>query len=69
MLTSCNGSSLVVDRLCDLARGQNAGVSCFYFDFAAQKEQSATSMLGSVVKQMVSGMERIPEEVSRVFQE
>ena len=69
MLTSCNGSSLVVDRLCDLARGQNAGVSCFYFDFAARKEQSATSMLGSVVKQMVSGMETIPEEVSRVFQE
>ena len=26
-------------------------------------------MLGSLVKQMVSGMERIPEEISRVFQE
>ena len=69
MLTSRDGSSLVVDRLCDLARGQNAAVSCFYFDFAARKEQSATTVLGSVVKQMVSGMERIPEEVSRVFQE
>ena len=69
MLTSCDGSSLVVDRLCDLARRQNAAVSCFYFDFAARKEQSATSMLGSLVKQMVSGMERIPEEISRVFQE
>ena len=69
MLTSLDGSSLVVDRLCDLARGQNAAVSCFYFDFAARKEQSATSMLGSLVKQMVGRMERIPEEVSRVFQE
>ena len=69
MLTSCDGSSLVVDRLCDHARRQNAVVSCFYFDFAARKEQSATSMLGSLVKQMVSGMERIPEEISRVLQE
>ena len=69
MLTSCYGSSLVVDRLCDVARGQNAGISCFYFDFAAREEQSATSMLGSLVKQMVSGLERIPEEISGVFQQ
>ena len=69
MLTNCNGSSLVVDRLCDLTRGRNAGISCFYFDFAARKEQSATSMLGSLVKQMVSGTETIPEEVSRLFRE
>ena len=32
-------------------------------------EQSATSMLGSLVKQIVSGMERIPEEISSAFQE
>ena len=69
MLISHDGSSLVVDWLCDQARGQTTGVSCFYFDFAARKEQSATSMLGSFVRQMVSGMERIPEEVSRVFEE
>ena len=69
MLTSLDVTSLVVDRLCDVARGQNAAVSCYYFDFAAQTEQSATSMLGSLVKQMVGEMERIPEEVSRVFQE
>ena len=69
MLISRDGSSLVVDRVCDQARGQNAAVSCFYFDFAAWKEQSATSMLGSLVKQMIGGMERIPEEVSWVFEE
>jgi len=44
-------------------------VACFYFDFAARKEQTATSMLGSLLKQVVSGMETIPEEVSRAFQE
>ena len=67
--TSPDGSSLVVDRLCNRARGQNTAVSCFYFDFAARREQSATSMLGSLVKQMVNGMETIPEEISRTFQE
>ena len=69
MLTSCDGSSLVVDKLCDHARGQSTAVSCFYTDFAVRKEQSATNILSSLVKQMVSGMETIPEEISRAFQE
>ena len=69
MLTSRDFSSLVVDRLCDYARGQNTAVTCFYFDFAARKEQSAISMLGSLLKQVVSGMEEIPEEISRAFRE
>ena len=69
MLMSSDTSSLVVDSLCDQARGQNVAITCFYFDFAARKEQSATSMLGSLLKQMVSGMERIPDEISCAFQE
>ena len=69
LLTHRDDSSLVVDRLCDEARGQNTAVTCFYFDFAARKEQSATNVLGSLVKQMVRGMERIPEEISTAFQE
>ena len=69
MLTGRNVSSLVVDRLCDQARGQNTTVTCFYFDFAARKEQSVTDMLGSLLKQIVSGMETIPEDISRAFQE
>ena len=62
-------SSLVVDRLCDQARGKSTIVTCFYFDFAARKEQSAASVLGSLLKQIVGGMETIPEEISRAFQE
>ena len=58
-----------MDKLCDQAIGQNTAVACFYFDFAARKEQSATSMLGSVLKQIISGMEKIPEEISQAFQE
>jgi len=68
-LTSGDGSSLVVDKLCCEAKRQNTAVTCFYFDFAARKEQSATSILGSLVKQIVNGMERILEEISRAFQE
>ena len=69
MLISHDVSSLVVDRLCDQARGQNAAVSCFYLDFAARKEQSVTSILGSLLKQVVGGLERIPEDISEAFQE
>jgi len=62
-------SSLVVDWLCDQAKGQSTAVACFYFDFAAQMEQSATSMLSSLLKQVVGGMENIPLEISQAFQE
>jgi len=44
-------------------------VACFYFDFAARKEQPATSMLGSLLKQVVGGMEKIPEEIAQAFEE
>jgi len=69
MLTSGNDSSVVVDRLCNRTRGQHTAVTCFYFDFAARKEQTATSMLGSLLKQIVSGTGRIPEDIWRALRE
>ena len=69
LLTTRRVSSQVVDRLCDQARGQNSAVTCFYFDFADREEQSATSALGSLLRQVVGGLKRIPEDVSRAFQE
>ena len=69
MLTSKNASSLVVDKLCEQTRGQNTPVTCFYFDFAARKEQTATSMLGSILKQVISGTERVPEDIWRALME
>jgi len=69
MLTSHDVSSLVVDRLCDQARGRDTAVTCFYFDFAARKEHSVTNMLGSLLKQIVGGMAKVPGEISRAFQE
>ena len=69
MLTGYGVSSLVVDWLCDQAKGQSIAVTCFYYDFAARKEQSVTSMLSSLLKQIVGGMESIPSEISQAFQE
>jgi len=60
-------SSLVVDRLCDWARGQNAAVACFYLDFAAQKEQSPTDILSSLLKQVVGRLEKVPEKIVEAF--
>ena len=57
-----------MDSLCDQVGGQNAAVACFYFDFAARKEQSVTNMLGSLLKQIISGIEAVPGEILRAFQ-
>ena len=69
VLTSCDDSSLVVDKLCDQTGGQRTAVTCFYFDFTARKEQTATSILGSILKQVISGTESIPEDMWRALQE
>jgi len=67
LLRSCDASSLVIDTLGDWARGRNAAVVCFYFDFAAQKEQSPMSVLGSLLKQVVCGLEEIPGNIVQAF--
>jgi len=41
---------------------------CFYFDFAARNEQSPVNMLGSLLRQLVSGREGIPEMITQNFQ-
>ena len=69
MLTSRDVSSLVIDRLCDQARGKNVAVACFYFDFAARREQSSTSMLGAMLKQVFGGLEEIPREISQAYED
>ena len=69
VLTKSGGSSVVVDNLCSQVRGQNTTVACFYFDFASQDEQSPTRFLGSLLKQMVFGLDEIPEEMSEAYED
>ena len=57
----------MIDSLCDKARGQNATVACFYFDFSVQKDQSPASTLGALLKQVVGGLEEIPEEILQAY--
>jgi len=67
-LTSHNVSSLVIDSLCDQNGEKNATVACIYFDFAAQNDQSPTITMGALLKQVVGGLEKIPEEITRAYQ-
>ena len=68
MLNSSKNSSLVIDRLCGLANVGNTAVTGVYCDFHAQNEQTATGLLGVLLKQAVTALEPIPEEVQRAFE-
>ena len=67
LLTCCEVSSLVIDTLCRQAVGGNASVACFYSDFAAQEEQSPAAILGSVLKQVIGGLNEVPEAIVNAF--
>ena len=64
---SVETSSLVIDTLCDELSGGDMVVACIYCDFNADKEQSATSVLAALLKQIAAGVEPIPEEIQVVF--
>lgn len=59
----------MVDALCKQAVGENAAVVCFYFDLTAQKDQSPAAILGSVLQQIVSGLEVIPDRIAKAFRD
>ena len=69
VLMSCDTSSLVVDWLCAKTKEQNIAVACFYVDFMARVEQSPKNILGSLLKQIVVGLKRIPDEVRQTLQD
>ena len=49
-LNNRNNSSLVIDRLCDQENVDKVAVVCVYCDFNAQDEQTATGVLGALLK-------------------
>ena len=59
----------MIDSLCDRARGQNVAIACLYLDFAARQEQSSTSMLGALLKQLVTGLGEVPGEIVQAYEE
>ena len=66
-LNSGNNSSLVIDTLCVQEDVENMAVACVYCDFNTQ-EQSATGLLGVLLKQIVSALEPIPDQVQKAFE-
>ena len=67
MLTGRDGSSVVVDYLCDQVIEQDMTVACFYYDFASREAQSPTNMIGSLLRQLLSGLGAIPREIVQKF--
>jgi len=68
-LTCCNFSSLVIDTLCDEVReaGEVVAMAYIYLDLVTQKEQSATGVLGALLKQVASGFKEIPQKIVDAF--
>jgi len=59
----------VIDTLCKQAVEGNANVACFYFDFAIQEEQPLASILGSILKQAVGGLNEVPQKLVEAFRD
>ena len=45
----------MIDSLCDQASKEDITVACLYCDFTAQQEQTVTSMVGAILKQVIGG--------------
>ena len=65
-LTRINISSLVIDSLCEQAGKKDLAIAWLYCDFLAHQEQSATAMLGAILRQLVSVGE-MPEDIRQRF--
>ena len=62
-----NTSSIVIDTLCDQARGEDIAVAGLYYDFLAQQEQTVTNVMGSILKQIIG--RGIPKYIREAFQQ
>ena len=58
---------MVIDTLGRQAVEGKSAVACFYFDLANQEEQSPAAILGSVLKQVVGGLGKVPERIVKAF--
>ena len=60
-------SSLVIDELSNGIDGNGMAVAYVYCDFSAQNVHSASTVLGSVLRQVVGALAEIPGEVQGAF--
>jgi len=57
---------VVIDSLCERAGGKGIAAVGLYCDFLTQQEQSSTSMLGAILKQLVT-RGGIPDHIREAF--
>jgi len=69
MLIGGEISSLVIDNLHKQTGEENIVVLFLYCDYQTQKDQSAVSMMGSLLSQVVLGAGHIPSEIQRAFEQ
>ena len=65
-LICINISSLMIDNLCEQAEEKNMAVAWLYCDFHVHQEQSAMTMLGAILRQLVT-IGEIPENIRQRF--
>jgi len=65
-LTAGNISSLVIDSLRDKAGGEGHAIAELYCDFRDQQEQTATNIMGAILKQLLVRRE-VPGRVQSAF--
>ena len=58
-------SSLVIDTL---FKGDGVAVAYIYCDFGTQSMQSTSAVMGSVLRQVVGALAKIPDEVQKAFE-
>ena len=66
-LTARNTSSLVIDNLCDRAAEESIVIAGFYCDYRSQQEQTATNIVGDILKQLL-GRGGTPNYLREAFQ-
>ena len=59
----------MIETLYKQAVVENTAVACFYFYFAAQEGQFPTAILGSVLRQVVGGLDEVPERIVEAFRD
>ena len=64
-LTACNFSSVVIDHF--YGSGQDITVAGLYCDYFDRKEQTTSSMLGAMLKQLVA-RGNVPEDIYKAFE-
>jgi NACHT domain len=69
LLTVSYRSSLVIDHLVSKFKsgGRKVAIVCLYCDYRDQEEQTSINMMGSLVKQLVMVLPKIPDEIDHTF--